>query len=113
VRGLTTPERGMPLPNNVVPFVPRPAPPVLRTGPAPEERAVYTVKEVAYLLTLSLGNTYELIRDGSIPAYRLGRRWVIPRTRFHAWLDSLTIEAEPEISATPPSIPGPRRGSHH
>ena len=26
----------------------------------------------------------------SIPAMRLGNRWVIPRARFHAWLDSLT-----------------------
>jgi excisionase family DNA binding protein len=72
-----------------------------------------TVKEVAYLLTLSLGNTYELIRAGTIPAHRLGRRWVIPRARFHAWLDSLTVEPEPQISATPPSVPGPRRGGRH
>jgi len=99
--------------SNVIPFAPRPTPPGLRAGPGQEERAVYTVKEVAYLLTLSLGNTYELIREGTIPAYRLGRRWVIPRARFHAWLDSLTVEPEPQISATPPLIPGPRRGGRH
>jgi hypothetical protein len=28
-----------------------------------------------------------LVRDGTIPALRLGNRWVIPRARFHAWLD--------------------------
>jgi excisionase family DNA binding protein len=101
------------LSNNVIPFAPRPTPPGLRAAVGQEERAVYTVKEVAYLLTLSLGNTYELIRVGTIPAYRLGRRWVIPRTRFHAWLDSLTTqpdEPESRISATPPPFPGPRRG---
>ena len=50
-------------------------------------RAVYTVTEVACLLSLSRGGTYELVRQGVIPAVRLGRRWVIPKTRFHAWLD--------------------------
>lgn len=54
------------------------------------ERAVYTVVEVARLLSLSRGTAYALVRDGTIPALRLGGRWVIPRARFHAWLDSLT-----------------------
>ena len=53
------------------------------------ERAVYTVVEVAQLLSLSRGTAYALVRDGTIPALRLGGRWVVPRARFHAWLDSL------------------------
>jgi excisionase family DNA binding protein len=53
-------------------------------------RAVYTVVEVAKLLSLSRGSAYALVRDGTIPALRLGGRWVVPRARFHAWLDSLT-----------------------
>jgi excisionase family DNA binding protein len=53
------------------------------------EPAVYTVVEVAQLLSLSRGSAYALVRDGTIPALRLGGRWVVPRTRFHAWLDSL------------------------
>ncbi|MDQ4031275.1 MAG: helix-turn-helix domain-containing protein, partial [Actinomycetota bacterium] len=56
------------------------------------ERAVYTVVEVAQLLSLSRGTAYALVRDGTIPALRLGGRWVIPRARFHAWLDSLDVE---------------------
>jgi excisionase family DNA binding protein len=52
-------------------------------------RAVYTVVEVAQLLSLARGTAYALVRDGTIPALRLGNRWVIPRARFHAWLDSL------------------------
>jgi excisionase family DNA binding protein len=54
------------------------------------ERAVYTVVEVAQLLSLSRGTAYSLVREGTIPALRLGGRWVIPRARFHTWLDSLT-----------------------
>jgi excisionase family DNA binding protein len=56
--------------------------------------AVYTVKEVSTLLTLSLGSTYALIRQGAIPALRLGGRWVVPKRRFHAWLDGLSEDAD-------------------
>jgi excisionase family DNA binding protein len=56
------------------------------------ERAVYTVVEVAQLLSLSRGTAYALVRDGTIPALRLGGRWIIPRARFHAWLDSINEE---------------------
>jgi excisionase family DNA binding protein len=58
------------------------------------ERAVYTVVEVAQLLSLSRGTAYALVRGGTIPALRLGGRWVIPRARFHTWLDSLDEEQD-------------------
>ena len=48
---------------------------------------IYTVPEVATRLAISIGLTYELVKDGTIPAKRLGRRWIIPRDRFHAWLN--------------------------
>jgi excisionase family DNA binding protein len=50
-------------------------------------RLTYTVDEVAHLLALSRGVTYQYVRDGTIPAERIGRRWLIPRKRLHAWLD--------------------------
>ena len=71
---------------NVVALASRDSTPVNQLA----ERAVYTVVEVAQLLSLSRGTAYALVRDGTIPAMRLGNRWVIPRARFHAWLDSLT-----------------------
>lgn len=52
-------------------------------------RAVYTVAEVATMLSLSLGTAYTLARAGDIPAKKMGGRWVIPKRRFHAWLDDL------------------------
>jgi excisionase family DNA binding protein len=52
-------------------------------------RLTYTVDEVAHLLNLSRGITYASLRDGTIPAERVGRRWVISRRRLHAWLDGL------------------------
>jgi excisionase family DNA binding protein len=47
----------------------------------PVEHAVYTVHEVSVLLGLSVGSTYALVRDGTIPAFRLGGRWAISRLR--------------------------------
>jgi excisionase family DNA binding protein len=53
-------------------------------------RLTYTVDEVAYLLNLSRGITYQYVREGVIPAEGVGRRWVISRRRLHAWLDGLS-----------------------
>ncbi|MFD0967029.1 helix-turn-helix domain-containing protein [Plantactinospora endophytica] len=57
------------------------------------------MREVAALLSLSTSTAYALVRSGDIPAERLGRRWVIPRTRFHAWLDG-TSAGPSALSAT-------------
>jgi excisionase family DNA binding protein len=50
---------------------------------------VYTVRQVAKMLDMNVGLTYELVRKGEIPAKRLGRRWVIPQQVFHAWLNTI------------------------
>ncbi len=50
-------------------------------------RAAYTVPEAARLLGLSRGNAYALVRAGAIPAMRIGGRWIVPKRRFHTWLD--------------------------
>lgn len=75
--------------SNVVPFELRQAGPWM--GEAASEVkpvcAVYMVKEVAAMLSLSVSSAYALVRAGQISAERLGRRWVVPRSRFHAWLD--------------------------
>lgn len=51
------------------------------------EALTYSVDEVATLLGVARGVAYEGVRNGAIPATRVGRRWLIPRRRFHAWLD--------------------------
>ncbi|MFG1954338.1 helix-turn-helix domain-containing protein [Micromonospora sp. NPDC048830] len=76
--------------NPVVRLVPRATGSVI-------EPVTYTVQEVAKLLGISLGSTYALVRDGTIPATRLGGRWLIPRARFHAWLDGIN---EPAATGT-------------
>jgi excisionase family DNA binding protein len=47
----------------------------------------YTVPEVAARLGIGRCMAYELVRQGVIPAKRLGRRWIVPRARFNAWLN--------------------------
>lgn len=54
------------------------------------EPLTYTVEQVAALLGIARGVAYESVRTGEIPATRVGRRWLIPRRRFHAWLDGTT-----------------------
>jgi excisionase family DNA binding protein len=51
------------------------------------ESLTYSVDEIAALLGIARGVAYESVRNGEIPATRVGRRWLIPRKRFHAWLD--------------------------
>jgi excisionase family DNA binding protein len=51
----------------------------------------YTVEQAARLLGVSMGVAYQLVRDGVIPAHRIGRRWLIPRKALHAWLDNAPV----------------------
>lgn len=55
-------------------------------------REVYTVMDVARMLSINVSTVYQLLRKDVIPAKRLGRRWVIPRKRFHEWLNGLEQE---------------------
>jgi excisionase family DNA binding protein len=57
------------------------------TGDTTMESLTYSVDEVAVLLGIARGVAYEAVRDGSIPATRVGRRWLVPRKRFHLWLE--------------------------
>jgi hypothetical protein len=42
------------------------------------------------MLGLALSGTYTLIREGTNPALKVGGRRVVPKTRFHNWLDGST-----------------------
>lgn len=43
---------------------------------------VMSVEDAAFLLGISRGLAYSLVREGSIPSLRLGKRWVVPRGRL-------------------------------
>ena len=63
------------------------------------ESLTYTVDQVAALLGIARGVAYESVRNGEIPATRIGRRWLVPRKRFHAWLDGETGQPTPRKGA--------------
>ncbi|GAA4798751.1 hypothetical protein GCM10023200_39380 [Actinomycetospora chlora] len=54
------------------------------------EPLTYTVDDVAALLGVARGKAYEHVRSGAIPSIRIGKRYLIPRERFHAWLNGET-----------------------
>jgi excisionase family DNA binding protein len=61
---------------------------------APETRRTYTLDEVAAMLGISRGHCYEQARAGAIPGViTLGRRIMVSRSRFDAWLSSGDDEA--------------------
>jgi len=53
-----------------------------------EERLVYSVTEAAQLLDISRGSAYSLVKQGLLPAIRVGRRrYVIPKIKLMAMLE--------------------------
>lgn len=68
-------------------------------------RLTYTVDEVSVLLGLSRNQTYEFVRQGVIPARRVGRRWVIARRALHEWLEGCRVEpVQPSKGAGSPWV---------
>jgi excisionase family DNA binding protein len=52
------------------------------------DRLVFTVTEVAYLINVSRAFAYELVARGELPSIRFGRRIVIPRIGLQKLLDT-------------------------
>lgn len=53
---------------------------------ADQEKLVLTVEEAAERLHIGRGLAYEMVREGVIPAVRLGRRIVVPVEALKRWL---------------------------
>ena len=53
---------------------------------ADERQDLMTVEEVIRWLRLGRTRTNELLRGGSIPSYKIGRRRLVRRTDVEAWL---------------------------
>jgi excisionase family DNA binding protein len=51
-----------------------------------EDKLVYSVTELAKLLGIGRSKAYELVRSGTVPALRLGRRIVIPKLALSRFL---------------------------
>jgi excisionase family DNA binding protein len=62
-----------------------------------DEPLTYEVAQVAVLLGLTRNAVYDGIRNGDIPAIRIGKLLRIPRAALHRMLDG-TIEKAREIA---------------
>ena len=51
------------------------------------EKLVYSIQEAADLLGISKSYAYELVRKGTIPVLKLGRKRVIPKEKFNQWIN--------------------------
>lgn len=66
---------------------------------AMERKAALNVRDVSELLGISPSHAYEacqeFLRSGAgIPCFVLGRRIIIPREKFEAWLDEQVSRSE-------------------
>jgi len=50
------------------------------------EKLTYTVEQAAEVLGLSRSSMYEAVRSGSVPAIRVGGRWLISKVQLERFL---------------------------
>lgn len=72
-------------------------------------KLAYSRQEAAELLGVHLNTIDRHIRQGTIPARKLGTRWIIPASALHAWLEGLEGL---EIIKTPTGDSGGTRNKH-
>ncbi len=64
-----------------------------------ERKLTHTVSEVAVLLGISRGLAYQMVRAGTIPAIRLGKRLLVPRRALKRLLEDLdSVDPEGGLS---------------
>jgi excisionase family DNA binding protein len=67
--------------------------------PIARNHAVYSVKDVAFLLSLNESTVYAWLRNGTLPGVKSGHRWGVPKKRLHQWIDNL--QEDPDDNAAP------------
>lgn len=55
------------------------------------ENVVLTVKEAASVMRISPSSMYALVRENKAPHITIGKRKVIPATRFYEWLNDSVV----------------------
>ena len=50
------------------------------------ERLAYSIADVSDALDVSKPMIVRLIKSGTLPAFRVGKRWLIPAQSLNAWL---------------------------
>ena len=58
-----------------------------------ETKLVLTVPEIAEMLGINIPKAYDLARREDFPAFKLGKRIIIPKDAFLKWLEEQTKTA--------------------
>ena len=74
-----------------------------------EDKLAYSIIETAELLGIGRSKVYELVRSGTIPSLRLGRRIVIPKLALSRFLaecahqnpDDTDLQPRKSVTAPP------------
>ena len=66
-----------------------------------EDKLVYSVTEIAKLLGIGRSKAYELVRSGTVPSLRLGRRIVIPKLALSRFLTECAHQNTDEADRRP------------
>ena len=53
----------------------------------PKNPNYYTIEEIRYFFGIHRSTVYKWIKEGTIPARRVGSSWRIPREEFEDWID--------------------------
>ena len=53
----------------------------------PKNPNYYTIEEIHYFFGIPRSTVYKWIKEGTIPARRVGSSWRIPREEFEDWID--------------------------
>jgi len=80
---------------------PRPRNPGAVVVKLTDNNAVYSPAETAYALSLTRETVYNWLRNGTLPGFKSGNRWVIPKRRLQKWVDNLKEATAAEIAAAP------------
>jgi excisionase family DNA binding protein len=64
-----------------------------------ESPLAYTVAETCAVLRVGRTRLYEEIRDGRLPAYKVGKRTLIRRADVEKWLTALPTVVEPKLGS--------------
>ena len=57
------------------------------------DNKILTVKEVSELLKIHEGTVYKMIRQGRIPAFKIGSDWRFQKDQVVHWIAEQTIRA--------------------
>jgi len=57
------------------------------------QAAAYLPDEVAELTGLNVNSIYKGARNGTIPALRVGKRWIFPKAAIDRWLENAGRES--------------------